>query len=101
VRFLSCLLSCLLLAGCFDGPVTVEFNGPPNAETRVVFLAGRDSHGAGEHEHRAGSTLLASALRAQDPALETVNVYGGWPDDESLFKGAAALVMYCVGGRGT
>ena len=67
---------------------------------RVIFLAGPDSHGPGEHEHQAGSELLARALRERLPGIETVNVYGGWPQDESIFAGANALVMYCDGGRG-
>lgn len=94
------LLACFSLVACFAQPVTVEFGGPPSADVRVVFLAGRDSHGAGEHEHRAGSELLAAALRERRPDIETVNVYGGWPADESVFDGADAVVMYCDGGRG-
>jgi type 1 glutamine amidotransferase len=32
------------------------------------------------------------------PGLQTIDVYGGWPTDESVFDGAAAVVMYCDGG---
>jgi len=67
---------------------------------RVVFLAGPDSHLPGAHEHRAGSELLAEALRRRDPQVETVTVYGGWPSDDSILEGASALVMYCDGGDG-
>ena len=70
------------------------------AVAKVVFLAGKDSHGSGAHEHKAGSELLSSALRERRPDYETVNVYGGWPEDDSVFDNAAAVVMYCDGGKG-
>ncbi len=66
--------------------------------TKIVFLAGPDSHLPGAHEHKAGSELLSSALRQRQPSIETINVYGGWPADESLFDEVAAVVMYCDGG---
>lgn len=31
-------------------------------EKKVLFLAGKRSHGPGQYEHRAGSLLLAGAL---------------------------------------
>ncbi len=64
----------------------------------VLFVAGRDSHGEGEHEHRAGVTLLDAALRERYPDIATRIVYGGWPGDDSVFEGIDALVMYCDGG---
>jgi len=42
--------------------------------------------------------MLAAALRSRDPGVETVNIYGTWPTDESVFEGISALVMYCDGG---
>lgn len=91
-----------LLAGCLAPEVTVHSN-PASSDSapqaRVVFLAGPDSHGPGEHEHRAGSELLAQALRERRPGFETVNVYGGWPGDETIFSGVDAVVLYCDGGR--
>jgi type 1 glutamine amidotransferase len=90
-----------LLCGCQPQEVTVQVhpaasNDPPR--TKVVFLAGPDSHLPGAHEHKAGTELLSSALRQREPSIETINVYGGWPADESIFEGADALVMYCDGG---
>ncbi len=35
--------------------------------TKIVFLAGPDSHLPGAHEHKAGSELLSSALRQRQP----------------------------------
>ena len=70
------------------------------AEARVAFLAGPDSHGPWAHEHHDGSVLLAKALQARWPAIETVLVSGGWPEDESVFEDIDALVIYCDGGEG-
>ena len=89
-----------LLTACGTHEVTVTEH-PAGAEPvgKVVFLAGPDSHGPGEHEHKAGSELLSAALRERQPGYEVVNVYGGWPEDPAVFAGADALVMYCDGGK--
>lgn len=69
------------------------------ADKKIVFLAGRPSHGPGEHEHRAGSLLLADCLTKNVPGVSTVVVSNGWPADESVLQDAAAIVVYCDGGR--
>ncbi|MDX1733343.1 MAG: ThuA domain-containing protein [Halioglobus sp.] len=97
------LLLLLFLAGCRAGEVTVERHAHtkgPGAAARVLFIAGPDSHGPLAHEHEAGTRLLSSALRQRRPDLETIEVYGGWPEDETVFEGIDAVVMYCDGGRG-
>ncbi|MCB1706822.1 MAG: ThuA domain-containing protein [Halioglobus sp.] len=98
----ACLgLAALLLAGCGPTEITVQTHPPATGgepTARIVFLAGPDSHLPGAHEHEAGLELLASALQQRHPGVETVNVYGGWPADESLFTDIDALVMYCDGG---
>lgn len=89
-----------LLSACGTQEVTVAKH-PAGGESvgKIVFLAGPDSHAPGEHEHKAGSELLSAALRERQPGYETVNVYGGWPEDPAVFDGADALVMYCDGGK--
>ncbi|MAG54907.1 MAG: hypothetical protein CMJ83_01315 [Planctomycetes bacterium] len=64
---------------------------------KVVFIAGRKSHGNGAHEHRAGCMLLAKRL-AKLPGFQAVVATEGWPEDESVFDGASAVVIYCDGG---
>lgn len=102
---LKILLLAFLLLGCVPEPITVTENLTPKGVSdgipqKVVFIAGPDSHGAGEHEHKAGSELLSAALRARHPNIAAINVAGGWPEDESVFDGAGAVVIYCDGGRG-
>jgi len=67
---------------------------------KIVFIAGRDSHGHGAHEHGAGCMLLMDCLKQGMPNVETVYVRGDWPQDESVLKDADAIVIYCDGGRG-
>jgi type 1 glutamine amidotransferase len=66
---------------------------------KVVLIAGRPSHGPGDHEFNAGCKLLAKCL-AQVPGVEPVVVTGGWPQDESVFEGARTLVFFMDGGSG-
>src|SRR5215472_3373760 len=64
---------------------------------KIVLVAGRPSHPHGEHEFNAGTLLLEKCLK-QNKGVETVVVTGGWPSDESVFEGAAAIVLYMDGG---
>lgn len=83
-----CLLSALFAA---DGLA---------ADKKIVFVAGRPSHGPGEHEHRAGCLLLKSCLD-KVPGVTSVVYSNGWPDNPSTaFEGAAAVVVYADGGGG-
>ena len=65
---------------------------------KIVFLAGRASHGFGAHDHLAGCHLLANKLKEAKPAYETIVVTDGWPTDEKVLEGADAIVIYCDGG---
>ncbi|MBE0539807.1 MAG: ThuA domain-containing protein [Verrucomicrobia bacterium] len=70
------------------------------ADKKIVFVAGRPSHGPGDHEHRAGCLLLKSCLD-KVPGVTSVVYTNGWPDDPSTaFDGAAAVVVYADGGGG-
>ena len=95
-------LAALLLSSCGPPEITVQTH-PATSTTgpaiKVVFVAGPNSHLPGAHEHKAGLELLSRALQQRQPSFETVNVYGGWPADESLFANIDALVMYCDGGE--
>ncbi len=66
---------------------------------KIVLIAGRPSHGAGEHEFNAGTILLDQCLR-QNSGVQTVIVKNGWPEDEKVFEGAKAVVLYMDGGAG-
>ena len=88
-------INCLALAAAL-----LAFTGAGWAadKTKIVFVYGPPSHAIGAHEHRAGSMLLAKSLKHAMPEVETVVTGYGWPDDTSVFDGAAAIVIYCDGG---
>ena len=64
-----------------------------------MLLAGTPSHGHLEHEHRAGCLLFQKCLSSV-PGLNVTVVSNGWPKDESVFEGAAAVLVFCTGGNG-
>ena len=66
---------------------------------KLVLIAGKPSHPPRMHEFNAGVQLLAKAV-AGVPAVKTEVVLNGWPKDETVFDGAAAVVFYMDGGRG-
>ncbi len=66
------------------------------APVKIVLVAGKPSHGPGDHEYHAGLLLLEKCLR-QSKGIETAVVKDDWPADESVFAGASALVFYSDG----
>lgn len=80
----------------------LKANASPAAK-RIVFLAGRPSHGYGSHEHNAGCRLLAGALAEAMPEYAIEVVKFGWDghdgQDMSALEGADCVVVYCDGGK--
>lgn len=87
-------------------PMRVEFKDirlrrlPLEDAKKVVFVAGRPSHGFGAHEHRAGCLLLSRLLEKHGPGVLTAVYDGGWPRDPTAFDNADAVVLYMDGGAG-
>src|SRR5262245_33762088 len=80
---------------------TVSCRSHPTARTarKIVFVAGKPSHGPAQHEHRAGCLLLKSCLD-NVPGITSVVYSNGWPDDPHAFDGVASIVLYADGGPG-
>lgn len=100
----SLMVPALLGAGaalCFmtDTPATSQAEEAP-ARKKIVFVAGKPSHGKGQHEHRAGCMLLAGHLNKSGLPVEAVVVDNGWPADNQVFDDASAVVIYSDGGGG-
>jgi putative membrane-bound dehydrogenase-like protein len=89
-RCLGGLLLVVLLAGY----------APAEDGKRIVFLAGRPSHGYGSHEHLAGCRFLAESITKAVPGVRCDVIPGGWPEDSQVLEGADAIVMYADGGGG-
>jgi len=64
---------------------------------KVVLVAGKMSHPPRMHEFNAGAQLLHKCLK-DFPGLDVKFVLNGWPEDETVFEGAAAVVFYMDGG---
>lgn len=69
------------------------------ADKKIVLIAGNPSHGAGDHEHRAGCLLFKACLD-KVPGVSSAVYMNGWPKDQSAFEGADAIVVYSDGGGG-
>ena len=65
---------------------------------KMVLVAGKQSHGPGEHEHRAGVKLLEKCLDDAGQPLVTVSYDGGWPADPTAFDNADAVFFFADGG---
>mgnify|MGYP001616990064 CR=1 FL=1 len=96
-RFALTVLLCLTLSFILN---TFAEEKAVSAKKKIVLVAGKDSHKQGEHEFRAGCILLAKALNENVPGVETVCTFEGWPADNKIFDDAAAVVIYCDGGKG-
>jgi len=69
------------------------------ADKKIVLIAGKPSHGPGDHEFRAGCLLLQKCLEGV-PGIR-VEVYDlGWPRENAALDGASAVVVYADGGTG-
>jgi len=72
-----------------------------DTKQQVLLIAGKPSHGPGQHEHNAGVQLLAKCLK--ENATDKVDVQfvlnGQWPE-EAVLKKADSIVIYSDGGTG-
>jgi type 1 glutamine amidotransferase len=76
----------------------------PNKKTsgkkKIVFIAGKASHGYAAHEHKAGCLLLAKELNENVPQVHAEVVTNGWPRDSRILDDADCIVVYADGGAG-
>ena len=67
---------------------------------KIVFIAGPDSHGKGEHEYNGGVTFLARKLKEALPETDTVVFHNGWPKDPAVLQKASTIILFCDGAEG-
>src|SRR5689334_9949173 len=90
---MSCKFKYLVVTTCLVLAATVQFEqihrvavaaDPPantSAKKKVLFIAGKQSHGFAQHEHNAGCMLLAKCLNESGLPIEAVVAKNGWPAD--------------------
>ena len=66
---------------------------------RILIVAGRQSHGPGDHEFFAGSAILMDLLK-QNSGVFPIMARDGWPKNEKVFHTADCIVLYMDGGGG-
>jgi hypothetical protein len=79
--------------------VPLEKQPSDPALKKIVLVAGRQSHGPGEHEFFAGCALLMKLLQ-ETPGVFPVMARDGWPKDPRTFENAKSVVFYMDGGGG-
>jgi hypothetical protein len=80
--------------------VALEVEPPTDFKGKqILIVAGRQSHGPGDHEFFAGSAILMTLLK-QTPGVFPIMARDGWPKNEKLFEKADCIVMYMDGGGG-
>jgi hypothetical protein len=81
-------------------PATSSSEAGGKHQKKIVFIAGKPSHGYGQHEHRAGCLLLASELNENVPQVHAVVVENGWPQNPHILDDADCIVVFADGGAG-
>lgn len=65
---------------------------------KIVMVAGRPSHGPGDHEFNAGIKLLKKCLRENMPNVIAVSYHSGMPKDPTAYDNADSIILYMDGG---
>ncbi len=91
-------LTLLLLSALAFTPASVFAEG---AKKLVVMIAGKPSHGPGQHEHNAGVLLFKKCLEENAASAVEVkhHLNGEWPSAEEMAK-ADSILIYSDGGGG-
>lgn len=85
----------------FIGPDLFTEAAVAEDNAKIVLISGRPSHGPMAHEHRAGNMILAEALNRSGLNVEAMLVpHPGYPEDESILRDAATVVIFCTGHKG-
>jgi hypothetical protein len=66
------------------------------ADKQILLIAGKPSHGPGQHEQNAGVLLLAKWLNGTPGFHATTTLNGQWPVDAAFDK-ADAIFVFCDG----
>jgi hypothetical protein len=68
-------------------------------ERKIVLIAGKKSHGPGEHEYEKGARLLKHCLDTSPnvKGVKTEVILNGWPEDPKVLDDADTIFLFCDG----
>ncbi len=75
----------------------VKIRPVPSKIPKIAFIAGRKSHGPGEHEYKKALELLSRQLEKTVEFIDTKVHYDGWPTEQESLSDADTIVLYCDG----
>lgn len=76
----------------------VKIRKIPSDVKKIVFVAGRKSHGPGEHDYGPGLKLLKEALEKNGELVLDLELHDkGWPQNEDTLEDADSIILYCDG----
>lgn len=102
------IVGCALLAGVAGwvvqaNPAQGQNKQPPASKVKkpvkIVLIAGKQSHGSGEHQHKDGVELFKKCLDTS-PNVKGVKVethFDDWPKDDGTLDDAGAILIYSDG----
>jgi type 1 glutamine amidotransferase len=69
----------------------------PKRIPRIALLAGKKSHGPGEHDYKKALLLLGKQLEKEREFIDVRVFFDGWPTDDEMIKDADTVVLYSDG----
>jgi type 1 glutamine amidotransferase len=75
----------------------IKIRSVPGKIPRIAMIAGKKSHGPGEHEYRKSLQLLAAELDKRVEFIDVRVFFDGWPTDEEALRDADTIVYFCDG----
>ncbi|MGZ8937620.1 MAG: ThuA domain-containing protein [Limisphaerales bacterium] len=75
----------------------VKIRQTPTKIPRIDMIAGKKSHGPGEHEYKKAMQLLAAQLEKENDFIDVRVHFDGWPKDDEVLKTSDTVVLYSDG----
>jgi hypothetical protein len=69
----------------------------PKNIPRIALIAGKKSHGPGEHEYRKAMQLLGGKLEKEREFIDVRVHFDGWPTDDTTLTNVHTIVLYSDG----
>lgn len=76
---------------------SIKVRQTPDKVPRIALIAGKKSHGPGEHEYKKAMQLLGKQLEQQHEFIDVRVYFDGWPTDDEALKDADTVVIYSDG----